>query len=96
MITYFVEYQCSKSNQRFNGILEFDSKIPYTIKREAEQIVRRLVRKCHRSPRVAAMMVRGQVSEIERLWLSGSPIDVRERSPQVERRLARTRIDAPH
>lgn len=26
MVTYFVEYQCTKSRRRYNGILEFDSK----------------------------------------------------------------------
>ena len=26
MVTYFVEYQCTKAQQRYNGILEFDSK----------------------------------------------------------------------
>ena len=25
MVTYFVEYQCSKAQVRYNGILEFDS-----------------------------------------------------------------------
>lgn len=25
MVTYFVEYQCSKSSRRYNGILEFDN-----------------------------------------------------------------------
>lgn len=26
MTTYFVEYQCTKHHQRYNGVLEFDSR----------------------------------------------------------------------
>lgn len=38
MITYFVEYQCSKASNRYNGILEFDNK-----KFPSERKIRRLI-----------------------------------------------------